>query len=48
MGGRRLWLMRLRRCDGATEADNRNSPAVPGMSPGARRALPCRPTGGAS
>lgn len=40
--------MRLRRCDGATEADNRNSPAVPGMSPGARRALPCRPTGGAS
>ena len=30
-----------------TEADNRDSPAVPGMPPGARRALPCRPTGGA-
>ena len=29
----------------ATEADNRDSPAVPGMPPGARRALPCRPTG---
>ncbi|MFE8644622.1 hypothetical protein ACFX58_06005 [Sphingomonas sp. NCPPB 2930] len=32
----------------ATEVDNRDSPAVPGMPPGARRALPCRPTGGAS
>ena len=32
----------------ATQADNRDSPAVPGMPPGARRALPCRPTGGAS